>query len=551
MLRLIGACVCAVLSALILIIAVPTALKVGPDDVLNTDVETLRGGQALVLDEHIVPFARATAFLRVSSDSDLFVGTANGVDVDDYVADTNYQLITDVDFPGNLSHRLVSGSSTVATPPGGLDWWTSKHTGKSATVRFSTTDNPEYIVVTSPSGKKPITIKAEMGLDVGGVFGYCLLGFGIALILLAGAVALFAWWRAGLLPPPRPLAPRRPRRTSSRSEWPARSSRRSAGRRRAGKILPRAVAGVVSGAAVIAASGCAAPAQPRVVEPSQPEKIAMPRSDAPDFLKSYSDKLETSFRHDLKGLSNIQGEPQVARTRALAVTAKASGSRLNAPKYSSVVAASPRLTQYPIWFIARATTGSKSDYLLVERDRSTSPWRVVQTVHADRKLPEMVGRKDGSVPTASKKQSKELASAAGSVAHYLQTGAKPDDGTSVSAKGLSDYRAYVGKLRSKKSGFKSVADKCSVHDGGVMTRRALKTKNSAMALAEIRCTLTVSVRSSFSLDLGSSIEALLGSNAGGHTIKVTTSHPVAMSRMDGGTTEVAGGDWYLIGANAH
>lgn len=535
------------LGALILLIAVPTAFKVGPDDVVNTDVETLHGGRAVVLDERIVPFARATAFLRVSSDSDLFVGTANGVDVNDYVADTNYQLISDVDFPGNFRHRLVSGSSTLAAAPSDLDWWTSKSTGRSATVTFSTSDKPAYIVVTSRTGKKPITVNAEMGLEVGGVFGYCLIGFGLALILFAAAVYLFDGWRSRRLPPPRPLPQPGGGRTPGRSPRSS-SGRASSGRRSAARVS-RVIVGFAAGTAVLAASGCSAPARPRAVEPVAPTKIAMPRADAPGFVKGYSAELEKSYRHGLRGLGSIQAGPQLTRTRALAVTAKASGGTLSAPSYSSVVVASPRLTKYPMWFMARAA-GGKPDYLLVERERATSRWHVVQTVHADRKLPELVGRKDGSVPTASARQSKELASSAESIAHFLQTGSKPDDGTRVDVKGLTSYRSYVGKLRNKKSGFTSVKPVCSVHDGRAMSRRAVKTEKSATSLAEIRCTLTVSVPSSFSLDLGSSIEALLGSKAGGNTIEVTSSHPVALSRMDDGTTEVASGDWYLIGAHS-
>ncbi len=521
------------LSVLILLIAVPTAFKVGTDDVIDTPARTLHGGQAVVFDENLVPFSGATAFLHISSDSDLFVGTANGVDVDDYVADTSYHLITDVEFPGDFTQRLVSGSSTLGADPGDLDWWTSKQTGKSVTVRFSPTERPQYIVVASPSGAKAIDVDVRMGLQTSGVFGYCMIGFGLALVLLAIAALLFTWWRSNRLPPARPLGARR-------------------GTRR-GTAASRTLAGAIAGTAVLAASGCTAPVQPRTVEPVVPTKIAIPHSKAPAFIKRYSTQLEKSYRHDLHGLSNIQADPQLTRTRALAVTSDAADGRLRAPAYSSVTVAAPRLTKYPLWFIARAKDGGP-DYLLVERDRSTSPWRVVQTVHAGKKLPAMIGRSDGSTPQASSKEVAELTTSAKAVAHFLQTGSKPDDGTRVSAKGLTDYRSYVGRLRSKKSGFKSVKPACKVDDAD-MTSRAIKTKDSVTALAEIRCTLSVSVPSSFSLDLGSSIEALLGgqgqeSESGNNTIEVTSSHPIVLSRADDGTTEVVGTDWYLIGADS-
>lgn len=549
--RLIGACVCAALSALILIVAVPTAIKVGTDDVIDTPAETLHGGQAIVFNENLVPFSRATAFLHVSSDSPLFVGTANGVDVDDYVADTSYQLITGVDFPGDFTHRLVSGSTALGGDPGALDWWTSKRTGRSTTVRFSPTDHPQYIVVRAPSGAKSIDASVRMGLHTDGVFGYCLIGFGLALLLLVLAAALFLWWRSTRLPPARPLGrtPARPRSDTLPDDVrPHRDARA------ARKTMLRGAA--VAGTVLIAASGCAAPVHPRAVQPVEPTKIAMPRSAAPAFMKSYTKALDASYRHDLHGLSDIQGEPQLARTRALAITngsgADESGDRLHAPAYSSVTVAAPRLSEYPLWFIARAEDGGP-DYLLVERATSTSPWRVVQTVHSGKKLPALIGRRDGSAPLASTKQQRQLASSARSVAHFLQTGAKPDDGTHVGADGLDEYRSYVGRLRNKKSGFTSVTPKCSVR--GDMTRHAVKTKGSVTALAEIRCTLTVSVPSSFSLDLGSSIEALLGaagheSDGRAHSIEVTSSHPIVLSRSSDGSTDVVGTDWYLIGADS-
>src|SRR5699024_4539809 len=96
-----------------MLVAVPTALRVGTGNVITTPTQTMHGGQALVLDENIVPFKKTTAFVHVHADSTLFVGTANGVDVDDYLADTTYQLISNVDFPGRMTHRKVSGSSAL------------------------------------------------------------------------------------------------------------------------------------------------------------------------------------------------------------------------------------------------------------------------------------------------------------------------------------------------------------------------------------------------------------------------------------------------------
>ena len=125
-------------------------MSVGSGEVATTDAFTVSdGAYALVLDEAIVPFQGTEATLTVESDSELFIGTANGVDVDDYLTGVAHEEITDIDFPDTAVHRAVAGDPAPAADAASRDWWTASDTATTVSHTFDLDADPQVIVVTA------------------------------------------------------------------------------------------------------------------------------------------------------------------------------------------------------------------------------------------------------------------------------------------------------------------------------------------------------------------------------------------------------------------
>lgn len=161
---------------------------------------------ALVLDEAIVPFEKTEATLTVESDEELFIGTANGVDADDYLTGVAHEEITDVEFPDTAVHRTVAGEPTPVSPPDTRDWWTHTDTGTTVTHTFDLEAEPQVIVV-GPAAEDGSLAGAQVSLsmDVHEVLGLSIAGFAGAVALLGvGAFYLLRWWFGRFWPRPKP-----------------------------------------------------------------------------------------------------------------------------------------------------------------------------------------------------------------------------------------------------------------------------------------------------------------------------------------------------------
>ena len=172
-------------------------MSVGSGEVATTDAFTVSdGAYALVLDEAIVPFQGTEATLTVESDSELFIGTANGVDVDDYLTGVAHEEITDIDFPDTAVHRAVAGDPAPAADAASRDWWTASDTGTTVSHTFDLDADPQVIVVTAAQEDGSLAdARVTVSMDVRTVFGLALLGYGGALALLGvGAFYLLRWW---------------------------------------------------------------------------------------------------------------------------------------------------------------------------------------------------------------------------------------------------------------------------------------------------------------------------------------------------------------------
>lgn len=180
---------------------------------------------ALLLDQAIVPFEKTEATLTVESDQELFIGTANGVDADDYLTGVAHEEITDVEFPDTAVHRTVAGEPTPVSAPDSRDWWTHTDTGTTVSHTFDLEAEPQVIVVAPAAEDGNLAdARVTLSMDVHEVLGLSIAGFAGAVALLGlGAFYLLRWWFGRFRPrakPRRSRAGASPERTgaAARSE---------------------------------------------------------------------------------------------------------------------------------------------------------------------------------------------------------------------------------------------------------------------------------------------------------------------------------------------
>src|SRR5699024_7509717 len=118
---------------------------VGTDEITETpSFEVEDGAYAVVLDEAIVPYSGSsvTVSAKNSKGTELFIGTANGVDADSYLDGVAQEQISDVTFPKETAHRFLPGQSKPEAAIVDRDWWISPATGKSGSETFDPDAQP-------------------------------------------------------------------------------------------------------------------------------------------------------------------------------------------------------------------------------------------------------------------------------------------------------------------------------------------------------------------------------------------------------------------------
>lgn len=179
---------------------------VGTDERTSTEPFVVSdGAYAVVLDEAIVPFEKTEAVLTVESDQELFLGTANGVDVENYLTGVAHEEITDVNFPRTAIHRSVAGDPTPSALAPSRDWWTHSDTGTTVSHSFDLDADPQVIVV-APANEDGSLADAQvtLSMDVREVLGLAFVGFAGAVALIGvGAFYLLRWWFGRFRPPPK------------------------------------------------------------------------------------------------------------------------------------------------------------------------------------------------------------------------------------------------------------------------------------------------------------------------------------------------------------
>ncbi|GAB3043894.1 hypothetical protein [Sediminivirga luteola] len=242
LLKLVPAAVALVLGAVVLTLALRAGLTAGADDTLRSEPLVVGEVHALTLNEGIVPFRNTTATVSVESEEPVFLGVANPVDVASYLGGVAVEEITEVQVPGELSHRQVPGENEPPAPPGDLDWWAGSQTGTSVAHSFDVDAEPGMVVLLGAEGQPIEDARVTVTVETDGVFGLSLMGVALASLLFGVAAFLaLTWWYDRIR-----LAPRR---SAGERRFPRRPAERGAPSRldRRGRDRSSGAAGVLGG----------------------------------------------------------------------------------------------------------------------------------------------------------------------------------------------------------------------------------------------------------------------------------------------------------------
>lgn len=537
---------------------------VGTDEETETKAFSVKDGSyAVVLDEAIVPYAgtSVTVEAKNSQGTDLFLGTANGVDADSFLDGVAQEQISDVQFPNEVDHRAIPGDPAPAADITSRDWWTSQDTGQSVAKTFDLDADPQVLVIAPANADENLDgTTVTLKMRVAGVFALSLIGIALG-IILAGLAAFFflRWFNSRIRPQKKTGLPTgertltdearpnpEPAGTNSGTQAPPR--RRDL--RRKGSLR---IATAITLGSGLALSGCSAlpVAQPDSPNITPYERTAVRPGEAGTFMTNYTESLDKILDNGGTDLESIQGEPIIDRTRAQIQIAEKAKQHLRAPNFTEVVAGGPSFEKYPMWFYAFGTTESDGKKLtqvqLVTRESaSTQPIvRTASYIPADQ-MPTLLADGSGAVKTGPKAFNDTLPKGAEAVSSYLVDGkADGSDFTGLNEGGFKDFRDYLDGLRDKDSGFDKVDVECKPYtdfDFGSMT---LSTEHGAIGLGEARCTLTIKVPDDYSVDLGDTIEAVKTNDKKGNTVKVETSHPYVLMKI-GDKMSVVATDWNVL-----
>ena len=380
---------CVVAGVALALFGVALTFLFGPDNRLASGPHAFSStGAAIVTAPAALDWTGATVEVTaVSEGRTVFVGLADDVDVRDYLADTTYTRIDDIDVPWHADTSAVEGNKDVDVAPTDADFWLVKGTGDDeATVRFPLPDAAVDLVVMDADGKPDFQTDLTMALVRDGAFVS-----GLALLVIGLGVGV-----AGLLLLRR--GPRRGRRRAAggRRTTPAPTSG-TPGRRRRGRRAARVTAAAT---VTLLLAGCGVPHHRSVEDVSKPGATL---TEADAALGSYVSLRNAAEQElDAAALADIeQGTMLDIDQSAFAIRGVLGidGRPLDVGDTPTVWAS--RFDEYPLWFVALVTLPQEEQQAayVFRRATSTSPWRVAAAPRlADStKVPRVAEADDGTV----------------------------------------------------------------------------------------------------------------------------------------------------------
>ncbi|MCT1921392.1 hypothetical protein M3C63_05900 [Brevibacterium luteolum] len=581
MVRLILAAFSAIVGLVCAALSLSALSVVGADDIVDTAPSQVHdGAYAFVLNPQLVPFENTEATLQVSGDTDLFMGTASGVDVDSYLTGIAHEEVTEIDFPQALKTRFVDGEPAPLNDAAGRDWWTASQTGSQLSHTFDLDAESGEVIVVAPADPEGNLdgVDVQLKMDTGGVFPASLIGLAIA-ILAFGAAAYFLlrWLDA------RPGRRRRLRREYGRGgsgrggsggsgmsdlgnrakdlagRTAASAKRATARKNRSQRTAQRArkATGIGSVVTLGVLAGCsplpvAQPSSPNLTEFERP---ALRAGEAGEFLTSYTERLDASLKGDEDQLDKIQAPPLLDRTRAEILIAKAGKTELSAVNFDQIVAGGPSFAEYPMWFIAfgkPAESDETVQAMLVTRESAGEDWQVTQSLFVPQEnVPTLVAGGTGAVEQSGKEFTELGTTANETLQQYLETGEIPENDQSIeyASDAFTGFRDYVDEMAGNDEAFEDTKVTCDPYDQATvpLASHGLKTETGDVSFGEVRCAIELKVRSGGSIDVGEELEAVMTSDLEGGRLVISTSIPYMLLGSEQ-TNLIAGSDWFLLEA---
>jgi len=579
--RLILAAFSAIVGLVCAALSLSALSVVGADDIVDTAPSQVHdGAYAFVLNPQLVPFENTEATLQVSGDTDLFMGTASGVDVDSYLTGIAHEEVTEIDFPQALKTRFVDGEPAPLNDAAGRDWWTASQTGSQLSHTFDLDAESGEVIVVAPADPEGNLdgVDVQLKMDTGGVFPASLIGLAIA-ILAFGAAAYFLlrWLDA------RPGRRRRLRREYGRGgsgrggsggsgmsdlgnrakdlagRTAASAKRATARKNRSQRTAQRArkATGIGSVVTLGVLAGCsplpvAQPSSPNLTEFERP---ALRAGEAGEFLTSYTERLDASLKGDEDQLDKIQAPPLLDRTRAEILIAKAGKTELSAVNFDQIVAGGPSFAEYPMWFIAfgkPAESDETVQAMLVTRESAGEDWQVTQSLFVPQEnVPTLVAGGTGAVEQSGKEFTELGTTANETLQQYLETGEIPENDQSIeyASDAFTGFRDYVDEMAGNDEAFEDTKVTCDPYDQATvpLASHGLKTETGDVSFGEVRCAIELKVRSGGSIDVGEELEAVMTSDLEGGRLVISTSIPYMLLGSEQ-TNLIVGSDWFLLEA---
>ncbi|MCT1873519.1 hypothetical protein [Brevibacterium luteolum] len=581
MVRLILAAFSAIVGLVCAALSLSALSVVGADDIVDTAPSQVHhGAYAFVLNPQLVPFENTEATLQASGDTDLFMGTASGVDVDSYLTGIAHEEVTEIEFPQALKTRFVDGEPAPLNDAAGRDWWTASQTGSQLSHTFDLDAESGEVIVVAPADPEGNLdgVDVQLKMDTGGVFPASLIGLALA-ILAFGAAAYFLlrWLDA------RPGRRRRLRREYGRGgsgrggsggsgmsdlgnrakdlagRTAASAKRATARKNRSQRTAQRArkATGIGSVVTLGVLAGCsplpvAQPSSPNLTEFERP---ALRAGEAGEFLTSYTERLDASLKGDEDQLDKIQAPPLLDRTRAEILIAKAGKTELSAVNFDQIVAGGPSFAEYPMWFIAfgkPAESDETVQAMLVTRESAGEDWQVTQSLFVPQEnVPALVAGGTGAVEQSGKEFTELGTTANETLQQYLETGEIPENDQSIeyASDAFTGFRDYVDEMAGNDEAFEDTKVTCDPYDQATvpLASHGLKTETGDVSFGEVRCAIELKVRSGGSIDVGEELEAVMTSDLEGGRLVISTSIPYMLLGSEQ-TNLIVGSDWFLLEA---
>lgn len=185
--------VTSILGALVALLGAALMIVLGPDNRLSAGTHAIEtDGVAVVTAPQVITWAnvRVDILAEVPAQKPIFVGVANSVDVQNYVAKSQRVEITKFQRPWKIQTRAVDGLPSLPGAPTALDWWIDSSAGLGGTsISTNLPDETVSIAIVSVGASNLSGLKVTVAYGVTGGFGK-----GVALLLMGLGLA----W-AGLL----------------------------------------------------------------------------------------------------------------------------------------------------------------------------------------------------------------------------------------------------------------------------------------------------------------------------------------------------------------